>query len=103
MAQIENLLYDFIRDNEIATESEIELVTNINGYSEETLNDIIHRRTEYHDVPQLYACEPENYYFSEELLEAYGLTEDEEEDEDEDEEEEVTTEDVLENLKELEA
>ena len=77
MAQIENLLYDFIRDNEIATENEIELVTNINGYSEETLNDIIHCRTEYHDVPQLYACEPENYYFSEELLEAYGLTEDE--------------------------
>ena len=101
MAQIEDPLYDFIRDNEIATENEIELVTNINGYSEETLNDIIHCRTEYHDVPQLYACEPENYYFSEELLEAYGLTEDEEEDEDE--EEEVTTEDVLENLKELEA
>ena len=94
MAQIENLLYDFIRDNEIATEDEISLVTNINGYSEETLNDIIHCRTEYHDVPQLYACEPENYYFSEELLEAYDLTE---------EEEEVTTEDVLENLKELEA
>jgi hypothetical protein len=71
MEQIENLLFDFIRDNEIATESEIELVTNINGYSEETLNDIIHCRTGYHDVPQLYACEPENYYFSEELLGAY--------------------------------
>ena len=82
-AQIENLLYDFIRDNEIATESEIELVTNINGYSEETLNDIIHCRTGYHDVPQLYACEPENYYFSEELLEAYDLTEDEDENEEE--------------------
>lgn len=74
MAQIENLLYDFIRDNEIATEDEISLVTNINGWSEKSLNDIIHCRTEYYDVPQLYACEPENYYFSEELLEAYGLT-----------------------------
>ena len=83
MTQIENLLYDFIRDNEIATESEIELVTNINGYSEETLNDIIRCRTGYHDVPQLYACEPENYYFSEELLEAYDLTEDEDENEEE--------------------
>lgn len=79
MAQIENLLYDFIRDNEIATEDEISLVTNINGWSEESLNDIIHCRTGYYDAPQLYACEPENYYFSEELLEAYGLTEDEEE------------------------
>ena len=85
MAQIENLLYDFIRDNEIATEDEISLVTNINGWSEESLNDIIHCRTEYHDVPQLYACEPENYYFSEELLEAYNLTGDEEEDEEEEE------------------
>ena len=84
MTQIENLIYDFIRDNEIATESEIELVTNINGYSEETLNDIIHCRTEYHDVPQLYACEPDNYYFSEELLEAYDLTEDKGENEEED-------------------
>ena len=84
MAQIKNLLYDFLRDNEIATESEIELVTNINGYSEETLNDIIHCRTGYHDVPQLYACEPESYYFSEERLEAYGLTEDEGENEEDD-------------------
>lgn len=84
MAQIENPLYDFIRDNEIATEDEISLVTNINGWSEESLNDIIYCRTGYHDVPQLYDCEPENYYFSEELLEAYGLTEDEEEDEEED-------------------
>lgn len=82
-----SLLYDFIRDNEIATEEEISLVTNINGWSEESLNDIIHARTEYHDVPQLYACEPDNYYFSEELLEKYGLTEDEDEEEEEEEEE----------------
>lgn len=88
MAQIENLLYDFIRDNEIATESEIELVTNINGYSEETLKDIIHCRTEYHDVPQLYACEPEGYYFSDELLEEYGLLDDDEEEDEDDETEE---------------
>ena len=27
-----SLLYDFIRDNEIATEEEISLVTNINGW-----------------------------------------------------------------------
>ena len=68
---LESLLYDFIVDNNIATVDEVELVTNINGYSEESLNDIIHCRTEYHDVPQLYACEPEGYYFSDELLEEY--------------------------------
>ena len=76
---LESLLYDFIVDNNIATVDEVELVTNINGCSEESLNDIIHCRTEYHDVPQLYACEPEGYYFSDELLEEYGLNEEEEE------------------------
>ena len=76
---LESLLFDFIVENNIATEEEVSLVTNINGYSEESLNDIIHARTEYHDVPQLYACEPNNYYFRQELLEEYELTEDEEE------------------------
>ena len=86
MARLENLLSDFIVENNIATDEEVSLVTNINGWSEESLNDIIHARTEYHDVPQLYACEPDNYYFPEELLEEYGLTEDEDEDEEEEEE-----------------
>ena len=76
---LESLLFDFIVENNIATEEEVSLVTNINGYSEESLNDIIHARTEYHDVPQLYACEPDSLYFSDELLEAYGLNEEEEE------------------------
>lgn len=33
MNKIEDLLYDFIRNNELATEEEISLVTNINGYN----------------------------------------------------------------------
>ena len=78
---IESLLYDFIVDNCIATEEEVSLVTNINGWGEEQLNDIIHARTEYHDVPQLYACEPEGYHFDEDLLDAYNLLEEEEEEE----------------------
>ena len=80
---IESLIYDFIVENSIATEEEISLVTNINGWGEEQLNDIIHARTEYHDVPQLYLCEAEGFYFQDELLEAYDLLDDEEEDEDE--------------------
>lgn len=83
-----SLLYDFIRDNEIATEEEISLVTNINGWSEKSLNDIIWCRTEYHDAEQCYNCEPDSFYFSEELLDYYGLTEDEEEEEEEEEENE---------------
>jgi len=35
-------------ENEIATEEEIKLVCNINGTSEETLNDILYARTGYH-------------------------------------------------------
>ena len=77
----ESLIYDFIRDNEIATEEEIQLVTNINGWSIEALNSIIWCRTEYHDAEQCVQCEPDNFYMSEELREYYGLNE-EEEDED---------------------
>lgn len=83
MKTTEAMLYDFIIDNNIATEEETDLVTNINGFNEEALNDIIFCRTEYHDVPQLYACEPEHYYFSDELLDRYGLLEEEEEEEEE--------------------
>lgn len=37
----------------IATEEELQLVTSINGYSEESLNDIIYVRTGYRDIEQL--------------------------------------------------
>ena len=77
MEKLENLLYDFILENGIATESEIDLVTNINGYNEDALNAIIYSRTGYHDAEQCYECEPESYYLSDALLEYYGLTEDE--------------------------
>lgn len=77
----ENLIYDFIIDNEIATEEEISLVTNINGWNVETLNAIIWCRTEYHDAEQCYQCEPDNFYISEELKDYYGLNDDEEEEE----------------------
>lgn len=86
---IENLLYDFITENGIATEGEISLVTNINGWNEESLNDIIYARTEYHDAEQCLQCEPDNFSASDDLLDYYGMADrigDEDEDEDEDEE-----------------
>ena len=46
-------LWDYLVEQGIATEEELQLVTNINGYSVETLNDIIYARTGYHDVEQL--------------------------------------------------
>jgi len=82
MEKLENLLYNFIVDNEIATADEVSLVTNINGYNEETLNDIIWCRCGYHDVPQLWDCEPDGYFFTEALLSAYDLGEDETEEDD---------------------
>ena len=40
-----NSLFDYIIDNGIATDSEVRLVVDINGYSEETMKDIIFART----------------------------------------------------------
>lgn len=77
------MLYDFIVDNELATENEIQLVTNINGWNEDALNDIVWARTEYHDAKQCVECEPDNFYMRDELREYYGLNEDEDEEEDE--------------------
>lgn len=76
-------LSDFIEQNNIATNSEITLVTHINGWSEESLNDIIYERTGYHDAQQLYDCN-ENYDYS--MIESY-LTANKDNDEDEEDDE----------------
>lgn len=44
---------NFLIDYGIATEAEISLVTDINGYSEETMNDILYARTGYRDIEQV--------------------------------------------------
>lgn len=75
----EELIYNFIIVNEIATEAECDLVTNINGYSVESLTDIIHSRTEYHSIRQLWDCEKDNYYFNEDIKSYYDLENEEEE------------------------
>lgn len=48
-----NEIWDEIINNGIATEEELQLVTGINGYNEESLNDVIYVRTGYHDLEQL--------------------------------------------------
>lgn len=70
----------FIYDNGIATESEVNLVCQINGWSTETLNEIINCRTEYQDIDQIHSCELENFVFD--SVEQYF--EDEEDDDDDD-------------------
>ena len=41
-----------IIDYGIATDEEIELVTSLNGYTEETLDDIVYVRTGYQDLEE---------------------------------------------------
>jgi hypothetical protein len=47
-----NELYNEIIEHGIATESELDLVTNINGYSIDTLNQVIYAKTGYQDLEQ---------------------------------------------------
>ena len=45
--------WDWLLDAGIATEEELQLVTDINGYSIETLNDVLYARTGYREEEQL--------------------------------------------------
>lgn len=46
-------VWDLMITYGIATDNEIKLVTNINGYNMEALNDIIYARTGYRDIDQV--------------------------------------------------
>lgn len=59
-----NQAYSFIIDNEICTQDEADLVTAINGFNIEAINDILYCRTGYHDIEQLHDCEPNGFDFS---------------------------------------
>lgn len=53
-------IYDYLHMNGIATKEEIVLVTKINGFSVETMNDILYVRTGYRSIEQLEDEEDEN-------------------------------------------
>jgi hypothetical protein len=74
---IKELLWDFLIENEIATEDEIRLVTDIAGYTEETMLDILFARTGYRSIDQIAEVDEEGLYISNELLDAYGLLKEE--------------------------
>jgi len=46
-------IWDYLIETTIATQEELELITAINGYTEESLNSVIYARTGYHDLEQL--------------------------------------------------
>lgn len=68
---MESMLWDFILGNEIASEDELRLVTDINGYSHETLWDVIKCRTTYSDMEQF--VDDPGYDIPDKLKVYYGL------------------------------
>lgn len=52
-----NELWYLIIDNNIATEDELDLISYINGWNIETLNDVLYVRTGYRDAQQYKECE----------------------------------------------
>ena len=46
-------IWDYLIDNEITTEDELQLVTDVAGYSDRTLEAVIYARTGYNDLEQL--------------------------------------------------
>ena len=75
----EDVMWDFILENNLCSEEALRLGTQLKGYSEEALNLIINCLTEYHDIEQIYACEKENFYFSDAVIEEFELEEQDEE------------------------
>ena len=54
-----DIIFDFIRDYNIANEEEIILVTKITGWNKRSLNDIIEVRTGYKSMEQYLEAEGE--------------------------------------------
>ena len=50
-------VWDYLLENEIATEKELCLITSINGFNEDTLNDVLYCRTGYRSLEQIQGME----------------------------------------------
>lgn len=46
-------MWDYLANAGIATDNELQLVTDINGYNEETMCDVLYARTGYRNFDQL--------------------------------------------------
>lgn len=68
--KLEKAWYNFITENNIATEKEVNLVTDISGYSESTFLAIVYARTGYRSYEQLL---DDGYSSNEELSEYYNI------------------------------
>ena len=79
MMKREDVMWDFIIENKLCSEEALRLALSMNGYNEDTLNLVINCLTEYHNIEQIYECERENFYFSDAVIEEFGLEENESE------------------------
>ena len=62
-------LWDYILFYELATEDELKLITNINGYSEDTLNDVVYARAGYHTLEDFIKSEyADDYEYFEDVF-----------------------------------
>ena len=64
-----NQYYNYLIDYQIASEEALNLLTSINGYNEDTLNDALYCLTGYRDIEQYTEyedIETYNEYFNEE-------------------------------------
>ena len=57
-----NEMWDFLIDMKIATEEELQLVTDLMGFSRETLESVLHTRTGYVDMTQYVEAELNEFY-----------------------------------------
>lgn len=66
--------YDYLIDTNIVSEEALQLITNINGYSKNTLDDILYCVTSYRDIKSyLYYEDKETFkeYYSENDIEEF--------------------------------
>lgn len=70
-----NEIYNYMIDYELVSEEALSIITSINGYNEDTLNDVLYCVSGYHDMEQ---------YLEYEDRETYAEYYEEDEDEDED-------------------
>ncbi len=57
-----NQYYNYLIDYQIVSEETLNIITNINGYNEDTLNDVLYCVSGYHDIEQYTEYEDRETY-----------------------------------------
>ena len=79
---IESQYYGFLIDSGIVSEDALQLVVNINGYSIDTLDDVLYAATGYRSLDQLTDEFDMADYFDSDALDYFGLSDEEDEEDD---------------------